>query len=59
MTDDKKLDLQPFVAQTAIGVGQKVEVFLPRNAAHVKQANLAIACAEFFEERRFASSRLK
>ena len=59
MTHDKQLDRQTFVAQTAISRSQKIQVFLARNAAHIEQANFAIAGAEFFEERRVAPRRMK
>src|SRR5262245_20595468 len=59
MTHDKKLDRQSFLSQTAISVSQKIQILFSRDAANVKQANLAVRRTESFKERRIASARME
>ncbi len=57
MTNDKKLHRKALIAQSAVGICQNIEIFLPRYPANVKQANLTVSGAKFFPKSGLASRR--
>jgi hypothetical protein len=57
VTNEKKLHRKALIPQSAVGICQNIEIFLPRYPANVKQANLTVSGTKFFPKSGLASRR--